>query len=66
MSYDLKRISDLQVKAMLFDMDVDWEILDLVEKNGVLDAVWLRRWKDKKNQSDFDEYLDIDKDEIHE
>lgn len=60
--FDAKLVADLQVRAMMFDMCVDWETLELVPKVQVQeDPFWLTRWKEKRDQSDFDEYIDIDK-----
>ena len=57
-----KKMADLKVQAMMFDMDIDWETLEVVPKSKAkLEAVWLTRWKDKVDQSDFDTNFDIDK-----
>lgn len=54
-------LNDLQVKSMLFDMDIDIEALRLIEKNKHPKApMWLIRWKDKVEQSDFDVQFDVD------
>lgn len=60
--FDTKLVADLRVQAMMFDMNIDWETLELVPKVQVEeDPFWLARWKEKRDQSDFDEYIDIDK-----
>lgn len=57
----VKKITDLKIQAMLFDMSIDWERATLTSKTLQTCPLWLTRWKDKKNQSDFDEYFDLDK-----
>lgn len=51
----------LQVQAILFDMDIDIETWTLVPKSTYKEAVWITRWKEKQNDSDFDTYFDIDR-----
>ena len=49
----LKALSaDLKVQAMMFDMDIDWETLELTAKNDYKEAVWLTRWKEKVADGD--------------
>ena len=57
----LKTLADLRIQAMMFDMDVDLETASLVSKSQHKDAVWLTRWKEKREQSDFNEYFDVDR-----
>jgi len=45
-----KKINDLKIQAMLFDMDIDWETASLVPKRKV-EKTWLDKWKDKLNDS---------------
>lgn len=53
--------ADLQVQAMMFNMDIDWETLSLEPKREeVIEPLWLTRWKEKREHSDFNEYFDID------
>lgn len=53
--------ADLQVQAMMFNMDIDWEALTLEPKREkTIEPLWLTRWKEKREQSDFNEYFDID------
>lgn len=55
------RLNDLKVQAIMFDLEVDIEALTLVAKSTHKDAVWITRYKDKRAESDFDEYFDIDR-----
>lgn len=54
-------IADLRVQAMLFDLVPDWETLSLAPKAEQTDSVWITRWKEKRDQSDFNEQFDIDR-----
>lgn len=56
-----KVISNLLVQSMLFDMAIDWETLSLEPKTKDEIPFWQKRYKDKRNNSDFDEYFDIDR-----
>lgn len=47
-----KRIADLRIQAMMFDMDVDIETLELVPKTQQKEAVWLTRWLNRFNEGD--------------
>lgn len=49
---EIEIINDLKIQAMLFGMLVDWETLGLVPKSSHTDAVWLTRWKNKRDDSD--------------
>jgi len=50
-----KKVADLRIQAMMFDMDIDWETLEVVPKSKVEpEAIWLTRWKEKVDQSDFE------------
>lgn len=46
---------DLLIQAMMFDMDIDWETLDLVEKKKaeVSKKPWLDKWLDQQSESDY-------------
>lgn len=55
-----ERLAELQIQALMFDMDIDIEALMLVPKNRAIVFDWLARWKDKRANSDFDELMDID------
>lgn len=57
---DFTQLADLKVKAMLFNMDIDWEILDLVPKASQKAPNWLTRWKNKQAEADFDNALDAE------
>lgn len=59
----LQIISDLKIQAMMFDMSVDWETLELVPKTQNITPIWIIRWNEKRSESDFDEYFDIDQEE---
>lgn len=47
-----KTLADLHIQAMLFDMDVDWETLQLAPKSDYTAPMWLTRWKEKVAESD--------------
>ncbi len=50
-----KAIADIKVRAMMFDMDVDWETVTLVPKQKqTQDPQWLINFKNKREQSDND------------
>lgn len=51
-----KRLCDLRVQAMMFDMDIDIETWSLVPKVEHSDPVWLQRYKDKLDESDVDQW----------
>lgn len=48
-----KRVADLYIQSMLFDMDIDWERLTLCEKSDYKEPFWLTRWKDEMEQADY-------------
>lgn len=54
----VKTLNDLQIKSMLFDMDIDYETLSLTEKRVDETPIWLKRWQDKRREMDYDEYYD--------
>lgn len=49
----LKKVHDLMIQAMMFDMDIDWETLSLVEKAKDETQSWIKNWKEKQNASDY-------------
>lgn len=50
---DLKALADIKVRAMMFDMDVDVETLELIPKRQpVQEPQWLKNYKDKREDSD--------------
>lgn len=50
-----KAIADIKVRAMMFDMDIDWETAQLVPKRKeVQDPQWLTNFKNKRDESDND------------
>jgi hypothetical protein len=53
--------AELQVQAMIFDMDIDIETWSLVPKSNYREKPWITTWKEKQNGSDFDTYFDIDR-----
>lgn len=55
-----RKVADIQIQAMLFNMDIDWELLELIPKETYKEPFWLSRWKDKMEQEDFDTNFDID------
>lgn len=54
-------LDDLEVQAMVFDMDIDIETLTLQPKNNYKESIWITRWKEKRHDADYDEQLDIDR-----
>lgn len=49
----IKRIADLKVQAMMFDMEVDWEAGKLIPKQPEYkEPFWIKKWRDKQNSSD--------------
>lgn len=49
----LRKISaNLKVQAMMFDMDIDWETLSLVDKDDYKEPYWLTKWKEKERSGD--------------
>ena len=57
--YDFSRWNELQVQAMMFDMEVDPETFRLVPRVKFDRPDWLVRWQDKQDESDFDTNFDI-------
>lgn len=51
--YLKKRSADLQVQSMLFDADIDWELLTLMEKSDYKEPGWVARWKTKQADADY-------------
>lgn len=59
-----RKLADLKIQAMILDMDVDIETWKLVPKVEDLKPEWSKRWLDKRNQLDYDEYFDVDREEL--
>lgn len=53
-----KIFNDLKIKAMLFDMDIDWETATLVEKREDPTPQWIKNWTAKRRALDYNEYYD--------
>lgn len=49
-----KKIADLIIQAMIFDMDIDYETLTLTEKQKDDTPIWLKQWNEKRSQADND------------
>lgn len=47
-----KKYADLQIQAMLFNMDIDIETWSLVPKVKHQEPKWLANWKDKVSEGD--------------
>lgn len=45
-------VADLQIQAMMFDMDVDVEAARLIPKRIDVVPIWIKKWKEKENGSD--------------
>lgn len=54
-------LADLQVQAMIFDMDIDIEAMRLVPKSDYKEPFWITNWKEKQHGGDFDTQFDIDR-----
>jgi hypothetical protein len=48
-----KKYADLQIQAMLFNMDIDIETWSLVAKNNFKHPIWIEKWKEKQDNSDY-------------
>jgi len=44
--------ADLQIQAMMFDMDIDIETWSLVPKQKKINKPWLDRWMNKFHEAD--------------
>jgi hypothetical protein len=55
-----KAFAALQIKSMIFDMDMDIETWSLVPKRTDQDEPWLTKWKEKEHGKDFDNRLDAE------
>lgn len=57
-------LANVQIQAMMFDMDIDYETLTLQpKKKTVEDPYWLVKFKDQRANADFDTNFDIDRDD---
>lgn len=57
----LRKLDDLKVQSMMFDMDIDIETFSLVEKRKVEDKpFWLQRWTDKVADGDNQPEFNVD------
>lgn len=54
------RLADLRIQSMLFDMDIDWELLTLCEKTKHSRPDWLTSWKEKIDNGDNQPEFDVD------
>lgn len=50
----LKRVDELTVQSMMFGLDIDWETNSLIEPVEDTTPIWLKRWREKRRQSDND------------
>lgn len=48
-----RKVADLKIQAMMFDLDIDFETLELIPKETYKEPFWLSRWKDKLDNSDY-------------
>jgi hypothetical protein len=51
----LEAYAELQVQAMIFDMDVDIETWTLVPKSTYKEPRWITVWKEKQYGADHDD-----------
>lgn len=47
-------VNDLKIQSIMFDMDIDYEALSLVEKRRDTTPIWIKRWNEKRRESDND------------
>lgn len=55
-----KKLADLQVQAMIFDMDIDIETWSLTPRQKHQEADWLTQWKEKVANGDNQPEFDVD------
>jgi hypothetical protein len=56
-----KALSDITIQAIMFDMDVDWETLQLTPKvKKEPEPFWKRKWRENREYQDFNELQDVD------
>lgn len=56
-----KAVADIQIQSMMFDMAIDWETFELIPKaKKDTTPIWIKKWRDNREASDFDEQFDID------
>ncbi len=53
---DLEVINDLKIQAMMFDLSIDWESLELVPVVKDQTPVWIKKWRNKFEESDYTVY----------
>lgn len=58
---DQEYLADLKVQAMLFDLVIDWDTLELVPKQVDETPAWAQRYRDSRGEADFDERIDVDR-----
>lgn len=51
-SQAIAKYADLQIQAIMFDMDIDIETWTLIPKETYREPFWLTGWKEKIEQSD--------------
>ena len=49
-------INDLKIQAMMFDMAIDYETLTLEPKRKDLTPIWIKKWREKFEESDYTVY----------
>lgn len=54
-------LDELQVQAMLFDLEIDWDSLTLEPARPSTVPAWAQKYRDLRGQADFDERMDIDR-----
>lgn len=48
-----KKVADIKIQSMMFDMDIDWETLELIPKTKETTPIWIKRWREKQDNSDY-------------
>lgn len=49
----IKKYADLKIQAMMFDMDIDIETWSLVPKTNFKHPVWIEKWRENQDNSDY-------------
>ena len=47
-------LNNLKIQAMMFDMDIDWETVELTVKvKEIKEPFWITNWKEKTYDGDY-------------
>jgi hypothetical protein len=56
-------VKSLKDQADFFGMEIDYETLKLINKSTYIKPYWKTRWEDSRDDKDFDERIDLDKED---